>query len=297
VATTVCLIRPNPPLFYFANELHRRNPLALVVVESRPQHPLARWWRQFRSAPKGQTKIEAARLPRRKVRASDAHDCERFFGTVWQYLDPSIPLLVVPDINAPIVRERLSALCPRVVIDHGTSIVKNELLAAVPLALNIHWGLSPYYRGTHCTEWALLNWDPFNIGVTLHKLTCEIDGGGVLAQARAVLEPHDTVHSINMQLTHLGTELAAAAVERVAAERTLSFHLQDHSQGLLTLNRQWSRPLANQICYLERQGLVAKMLKHPARRARLPIIEFDSLPEVRAQSKGPARRVDLVPKN
>lgn len=273
MATTVCLIRPNPALFYFANELNRRSPLALVVLETRPQSTLSRRLRQLFRAAGAPADIDPVRLPRRRVRAAQAVDCERFFGDAWRFLDPKIPLLVVPDINSPEVRERLAAMRPEVVIDHGTSIVRNEVLAAVPLALNIHWGLSPYYRGTHCTEWALLNWDPYNIGVTLHRLTRDIDGGGVVAQARAEISPHDTVHSINMQLTRLGTQLAARAIEEVAAGRPLQFHSQDHSQGLLTLNRQWSRPLGRQIRYLERRGLIARMLKHPARKARLPIVE------------------------
>ena len=273
MATTVCLIRQNPALFYFANELHRRSPLALVILEARAQSALSCRWRRLFGGAGGPAGIDPFRLPRKRVPAAQAAECQRFFGDAWRVLDPSIPLLVVPDINSPVVRERLAALRPEVVIDHGTSIVRDEVLAAVPLALNVHWGLSPYYRGTHCTEWALLNWDPLNIGVTLHRLTRDIDGGGVVAQARAEIAPHDTVHSINMQLTHLGTRLAAKAIEQVAARRSLKFHSQDHSQGILTLNRQWSRPLGRQIRYLERRGLIAKMLKHPARKARLPIVE------------------------
>ncbi len=65
---------------------------------------------------------------------------------------------------------------------------------------------------------------------------------------------------------------AAQAIEQVTAGRSLKFHSQDHSQGILTLNRQWSRPLGRQIRYLERRGLIAKMLKHPARKGRLPIV-------------------------
>ncbi len=274
MATTVCLIRPNPPLFYFANALHRRQPLSLVVVEARSERPLLNWFRRLRPPAGMPAGIDSARLPRRAVRPRHAADCQRLLGDAWRFLDPSIPLLAVRDINAPEVRERLAALAPDVVVDHGTGIVRDEIISAVPLALNIHWGLSPYYRGTHCTEWALLNWDPFNIGVTLHRLTRDIDGGGVVSQARAEVAPHDTVHSINMQLTKLGTELAIDAVQRIAAGRQLTFHSQDHSQGILTLNRQWSRPLSRQMKYIERRGLIGKMLKHPARRARLPIVEL-----------------------
>ncbi len=274
VATTVCLIRPNPPLFYFANTLDRRHRLALVVVEAKPGRPLRRWLRRLRKPAGVPRDIETARLPQRPVGPLQARDCRRFFQDDWRFLDPRIPLLVVPDVNAPEVRQRLAEVRPDVVFDHGTGIVRDETLAASPLTLNIHWGLSPYYRGTHCTEWALINWDPYNLGVTLHRLTRQIDGGGVVAQARAEIAPHDTAHSINMQLTYLGTQLALAAMERLARGEALQFHQQDHAQGLLTLNRQWSRPLSRQMRYLERRGLIAQMLKHPARRERLPIVEL-----------------------
>ena len=163
------------------------------------------------------------RLPRRTASAQQARDCQRLFQNDWRYLDPGIPLLVVADINAPIVRQRLAEIGPDVVLDHGTGIVRDELIDSVPLALNIHWGLSPYYRGTHCTEWGLISWDPYNIGVTLHRLSREIDGGGVVSQARAQIAPDDTVHSINMQLTQLGTELARAALARLDEGANLRF--------------------------------------------------------------------------
>ncbi|HEY1599336.1 MAG TPA: formyl transferase [Pirellulales bacterium] len=274
MAKTVCLIRPNPPLFYFANTLHRDRPLTLAVVETRPPRPLTRLWRNVRPPASTPAGIDPARLPRRATGMQQARDCQRFFENDWRFLDPSIPLLVVPDINAPIVRQRLADIKPDVVLDHGTGIVRDELIESVPLALNVHWGLSPYYRGTHCTEWALVNWDPYNIGVTLHRLSREIDGGGVVSQARAQITPDDTVHSINMQLTQLGTALARGALTRLDQGHQLVFHSQDHAQGLLTLNRQWSRTLTRQMRYIENQGLIGRMLKHPARRARLPIVEL-----------------------
>ena len=92
-------------------------------------------------------------------------------------------------------------------------------MATSDLALNLHWGLSPYYRGTHCTGWALINWDPYNIGVTIHKLTQRIDGGSILAQKRAVIKPGDTVNSINMQLTQLGTELVIKIIDKIVSRK------------------------------------------------------------------------------
>ena len=88
--------------------------------------------------------------------------------------------MVVADNNSTEVARRLTALKPDLILDHGTSIVSDSIIETAPLALNLHWGLSPYYRGTFCTEWALINHDPRNIGVTIHRLAKAVDGGDIL---------------------------------------------------------------------------------------------------------------------
>ena len=162
-----------------------------------------------------------------------------------------------------------------VLLDHGTSIVKAPALDTSPLALNLHWGLSPYYRGVSCTGWALVNWDPYNIGVTIHKLAKEIDGGDIVAQKRATVRPTDNAYSVEMQLTKLGTDLTVQILGHMQRGKQLTFHKQDFSQGFVTLTRQWSRHWSNHLRFIEQNDVVPKMLKRPARKERLPIIELD----------------------
>src|SRR5262249_31051203 len=143
-------------------------------------------------------------------------ECLRVLGDGWQEIDGSIPCLVTPDINSRDVEDALRKMSPDVIVDHGTSLVKDNVAGTAPLALNLHSGLSPYYRGGHCTEWALLLWDPLNIGVTIHSLDKRIDGGDVVAQARAHVTARDNVASLNLQLSKLGTDLMARALDRLA---------------------------------------------------------------------------------
>jgi len=216
-------------------------------------------------------------LFRRKVlhRKRETDDYNAWFADKWQALDAAIPCLETDDINSDVVSSRLSELQPDLVLDHGTSIVKDHILDKAAMALNLHWGLSPYYRGTHCTDWALINWDPYNIGVTIHRLTRDIDGGGIVAQRRAEIKPNDTLHSINMQLTCLGTALMLEAIDRLRNGGRLRFEGQDLSLGYLTYLRQWNRLLDKEIEYIEKNDLIGVMLKSPSRNERLPIIGMD----------------------
>ena len=55
-------------------------------------------------------------------------------------------------------------------IDH---LVKNN-------AINIHMGISPYYRGSSCNFWSLYENNPHLMGATIHMLSKGLDSGDIL---------------------------------------------------------------------------------------------------------------------
>jgi methionyl-tRNA formyltransferase len=268
----VCLVAPAPHTFHFVNRIHERTPVSLVVwEEAQPQTtpPLRKRIQRLASPAAVMGAIGAASRAgeRRRVTYS-------ILGESARALDPSIEVMRVTSVNAPEVRARLEREKPDVLVDHGTSIVRDHVIATAPTALNLHWGLSPYYRGVRCTEWALINWDPYNIGVTIHELTLNIDGGPIWAQERAEVQPGDGVHSLNMQLTRRGTGLVINSLAAIASGQAPPSQPQERGIGFLTLGRQWTPALSAQIQHIERNGILANMLRHPARRA-LPIVEAE----------------------
>jgi|TARA_Y100000294_G_C8539009_1_gene330354 methionyl-tRNA formyltransferase len=67
----------------------------------------------------------------------------------------------------------------------GSSYIKGDLVDFLVKnkALNIHMGVSPYYRGTDCNFWALYDDNPHLVGATIHKLSKKLDGGAMLYHA------------------------------------------------------------------------------------------------------------------
>ncbi len=53
-------------------------------------------------------------------------------------------------------------------------------------AVNIHMGLSPYYRGSSCNFWALYDNKPQYVGATIHLLSHGLDSGDMLKHVRPV---------------------------------------------------------------------------------------------------------------
>lgn len=272
----IALIKPNAPLVYFTNQIHRRHPIHRVIVEDKTMGELPAFRRLKTRLALGADAAKPRKLPVQVKSREMASLYSRLLGSDWLDLAESIPFTLCSNINDPAVQALLEREKPDLLLDHGTSIVKDHIIATAPLALNLHWGLSPYYRGTHCTEWALINWDPRNIGVTVHRLTKAIDGGDVLGQKRIAVEPGDSVDALNLKLTVAGTQIIIEALDDWQQGRQLVFHTQDHALGYLTLNRQWSRLLRSQIDRLQKKEDMRQMLKTPARRSEMPIVTYTS---------------------
>ena len=68
---------------------------------------------------------------------------------------------------------------------YGSSIIKNDLAKFLikKRAINIHAGISPYYRGTDCNFWALFDNKFDMVGSTVHYLSTGIDAGPILYHA------------------------------------------------------------------------------------------------------------------
>ena len=65
---------------------------------------------------------------------------------------------------------------------YGTSLLNNTILNNNKKFVNIHLGLSPYYKGMACTLWPFYNKEPQYVGVTVHLLDNKIDNGPILHQ-------------------------------------------------------------------------------------------------------------------
>lgn len=83
----------------------------------------------------------------------------------------------------------LSVLAPALDSDYyivfGSSFIKGDLIDFLVenKALNIHMGISPYYRGSSCNFWALYQGNPHLVGSTIHMLSKGLDSGDMLYHA------------------------------------------------------------------------------------------------------------------
>ena len=67
----------------------------------------------------------------------------------------------------------------------GSSYIKGQLVDFLVKnkTINIHMGVSPYYRGTDCNFWALYDGNSHLVGATIHMLSKGLDDGPMLYHA------------------------------------------------------------------------------------------------------------------
>src|SRR6185437_13684849 len=100
-------------------------------------------------------------------------------------------------INSPVGLQTVASLQPDVLLVYGTVVVGSKIISlARMLALNMHTGISPYYRGADCAFWPIYNRELHMVGATVHECTKDIDGGRIFGTTKAQLFPDDDVFSV-----------------------------------------------------------------------------------------------------
>jgi folate-dependent phosphoribosylglycinamide formyltransferase PurN len=101
------------------------------------------------------------------------------------------------ELNTPIASSFLFGLEPDVVLVYGGPLIKTKLLSACPnYTINLHAGLSPWYRGAATLFWPLYMQEIEKLGTTLHLIDEEVDNGAILHQHRPTIYADDTQHDI-----------------------------------------------------------------------------------------------------
>ena len=155
---------------------------------------------------------------------------------------PDVWLLQVGagEVNSRETFDKVSQLAPDLIVLYGSSIIKPPLLAAWDgRMINLHLGLSPYYRGSGTNFWPLVNRQPELVGATLHLATLKVDGGAILAQVRPEARATDRAHDLGVRTIMAGLDALPSVVTAVADGRVTP-QAQDESIGRVFRQRDFN---------------------------------------------------------
>lgn len=105
------------------------------------------------------------------------------------------------EVNNSSITNQIIELNPDLIVAYGCSIIKSEILEVFKNKfINIHLGLSPYYRGSGTNFWPFVENNLSLIGTTFMHIDKGIDTGEIIHQIRARIYSGDTIHNIGNRL-------------------------------------------------------------------------------------------------
>lgn len=217
---------------------------------------------------------DAEEIIRRHFAARDAAELSFFGGT------PEVEALGLDVLRVPFggsndneVTDWVLARKPTVLCLFGCSIIKDQLLARLPSrVINLHLGLSPYYRGAATNFWPLVRGYPECVGATIHLATLDVDAGPVLLQARPRLQSTDDSHDAGCRAIAVGVKGLTGIIAPYLAgdvpavtQSGVGQVFRNRDFGALAVRELWDRISAGMI--------PAYLADKPRRDANYPIVE------------------------
>jgi len=222
---------------YVANMLAAKVPLAGIVVDhGKPARAIEKVRKYFRRYTTVQLMFRAGLAVLRRVWRDRANRREAVLSILGresclEFLHSEL-LQHVRGINTPEGVRAVASLEPDVILVYGTGIVGKKVLSlARRLALNMHTGISPYYRGCDCSFWPLYNEELHMLGATVHECIKEVDGGRIFGTTGIQLQAVDNLFAVAARCVEAGADLYVRKVQELM-EHGLEGAPQDLSSGM-----------------------------------------------------------------
>lgn len=169
---------------------------------------------------------------------------------------------------------------PDIIVLFGSSVIRDPLLSFYDKRIiNIHLGLSPYYRGTATNFWPMAHAKPECVGATIHLAVEKVDAGAILAQARPDIEEGDTVHDIGCKTIIAGAKAMARAVEAYVNKQTKGIiqTKEELKNSVLCKRDDFNEQAVKEMLSKFEQGMIKDYLDNKKiRDVKYPIVELDN---------------------
>jgi hypothetical protein len=165
------------------------------------------------------------------------------------------------EVNSSAFESFLKGLAPGLIAVLGSSVIKPHVISIPKVAMiNLHSGLSPYYRGTWSYGWPIVNGEPGYIGATVHHVDHGIDTGRIIHQTRPSLSEEDDLNSIFLKVIAEGTELMVKAIDVISGGGQVPSYSQPQGLGKLYTTKDLDAAAARTALGNLGEGLIRNYL-------------------------------------
>jgi methionyl-tRNA formyltransferase len=172
------------------------------------------------------------------------------------------------EINDPVWAQQMWEADVQLVAVFGSSILRSPWLERFSgTMVNLHLGLSPYYRGSGTNFWPLYDERPAFVGATVHLIDPGVDSGAILRHARPPIRTTDTPHTIGNRAIRAGARALIASLREYAAGERAPVPQWETADPRYRRGADFTPAILDEFLGRWRNGLLARALQEaPARQ-------------------------------
>lgn len=181
------------------------------------------------------------------------------------------------EANLKFVYSVVQKFQPDMAFVFGASIIRNRLLSLIPPGrfVNMHLGMSPYYRGSGTNFWPFVNNELQYVGSTLLHIDAGIDTGDIITHVRPDFAPDDTVHTAGCKVILKSAQMLEKLMQHVKEGNELPRIPQWHYEGeKVYKNIDFTEEVLQQYYENIEQGIVSKYVNSLDTLQQPKIISF-----------------------
>tara|TARA_Y100000310_G_scaffold94901_2_gene92721 strand:- start:25718 stop:26512 length:795 start_codon:yes stop_codon:yes gene_type:complete len=196
---------------------------------------------------------------------------KKFFGNNCEFISKNIPILH-KEVNSNFIFQKIKNYDPDIMIVFGASIIKDPLLSLGKRNrfLNLHLGLSPYYKGNATNFWPFINNELEFLGSTVLHIDPGIDTGDIITHVKPKIEVGDNVHTIGCKIVQQSIEKIKDILDVIKnggeINRVPQWSVDDEKIYRL---KDFNENVLNQYLKNLNDGIVDKFLKNDRKKIKV----------------------------
>ena len=144
-------------------------------------------------------------------------------------------------INSLKIKKKIKKFKPICIIAYGCKMLDKEYnKLGIKYLLNIHGGLSPWYRGVITNFWPTYMLEPQFTGMTMHYISSKVDGGNILFQTNINLNKDDGVNDNSCKAVVDFCKIVPKKLLNVLKNKKKNLGLEQKTTGRIWTKKMWT---------------------------------------------------------
>lgn len=152
---------------------------------------------------------------------------QKSFGMHWENVGfPEVPIHMTQDVNSETTVKAIKDMKPDLIMVFGGKILKNTIIDIPKTIINMHFGITPFYKGAGSSITAIGRLDFRHVGATIHLIDNKIDHGNIINYYFPKFKGDESADSIQYKTIHAGLMGLLETAKTIVSGKPITSYIQ-----------------------------------------------------------------------